>query len=65
MSFPCRYPWERLKNIGDGFTWKDRDDERSLRSQACKQQRRRGIVIQVKVNKRGSLRVTYQANGRL
>lgn len=65
MSFPSRYPWERLKNIGDGFTWSIRADERSLRSQACKQQKRRGIVILVKVNKQGRLRVTYSKNGKL
>lgn len=59
MSFPQRYPWERLKNVGDGFTWHDRDDERSLRSQACKQAKRRGIVILVRVNRQGRLRVTY------
>ena len=54
-----RYPWDRLKKPGDSFVWKERDHERSLRSQANKQGKKRRVVYSVKVESPTKLRVTY------
>jgi hypothetical protein len=54
-----RYPWDRLKNPGMSFLWK-RADERSLRSQANKQGKRRKVVYSVRVESATKLRVTLE-----
>lgn len=57
-----RYPWHKLVRPGDSFVWRWRKDERSLRSQAHKQGKRRGLVYTVELFLDGShwrLRVTY------
>lgn len=55
----ARYPWNKLKRPGSSFVWPDREDERSLRSQANKQGKRRGVVYSVAVESPSQLRVTY------
>jgi hypothetical protein len=57
----CKYPWTRLKKIGDSFIWRDRADERSLRSQAHKQSRIRGCFVSVSVKDAHSLRVRLES----
>jgi hypothetical protein len=54
-----RYPWDRLKYPGNFFIWRNRPDEKSLRSQANKQGKRRHIEISVKVVSEERMRVTY------
>jgi hypothetical protein len=54
-----RYPWNRLKYPGNFFIWRNRPDEKSLRSQANKQGKRRHIEISVEVVSKERMRVTY------
>ena len=60
----CRYPWDSLKKVGDFFIWKSLADERSVRSQANKQGKRRRIFYSVRKENRANgkrqLRVTLQ-----
>lgn len=43
-----RYPWNKLVKPGDSFTWKNVDDEASLRTQAHKLGQRRRVVYSVR-----------------
>jgi hypothetical protein len=53
-----RYPWRKLDRPGAFFLWRNRADERSLRSQANKQAKRRGVVYSVERVGDKTLRVT-------
>lgn len=55
-----RYPWHKLDRPGAFFVWRIREDERSLRSQANKQGRRRKVVYSVVRVGDKTLRVTYE-----
>lgn len=52
------YPWELLEYPGCSFIWPNKEDERSLRSQASKQAKRRSIEVKVQLVE-GGLLVTY------
>lgn len=62
MSGTQLYPWEKLKNPGDAFDWKDPNAERSLRAQASKQAKRRGIIITVRTFWPYRMEVKYVRN---